>query len=496
MPIDPNAARPVPVAILTTLLFTAPLALAAQPNTTVPPEVFASRRAHLLEQVGDAPVIVPGAYLVRSGGSGRQDPNFFYLTGVHSPYAILVMQQTDTGIREALFLPDSFQFAGAQYSLDDDRLRRAAWNLPVDRLAPGAGAQRATGISETYSLDEFVTRLDEFVGKRRTIYLARDGDAPYAPPGIAAPTTVRQQFEQAIRDRFSRTDIHDVTPLIRRMRIIKDEHEIALLRHAAEISVAGLIEAMRAVRPGMNDLAVAGLMEAVWKRQGAPRASFGPIVSSGPASMTLYPLRSESYDFDDRIMEAGELLFIDYGAAEYGMYASDICRTIPVSGRFGPRQRYYYEIVLEAQETALAAVRPGVMMIDVVRAAAGVFRKYGFEEFEDIDRMGAEGVWGVMPSPTYYLAREGEFTRYSGARGIGVRDLGHHIGLDALDGRDYSMPLAPGMVFTVEPKLYIPDQNIAIMIEDMILVTEDGYENLSAGAPRTVREIERTMAER
>jgi Xaa-Pro aminopeptidase len=107
--------------------------------------------------------------------------------------------------------------------------------------------------------------------------------------------------------------------------------------------------------------------------------------------------------------------------------------------------------------------------------------------------MGAERVWGVMPSPTYWLARNGDLTRYSGARGTGVRDLGHHIGLDALDSRDYSVPLQPGMVFTVEPKLYVPALGMAIMIEDMILVTEDGYENLSAAAPKTVEEIERTM---
>ena len=110
--------------------------------------------------------------------------------------------------------------------------------------------------------------------------------------------------------------------------------------------------------------------------------------------------------------------------------------------------------------------------------------------------MGEEKVWGVMPSPTYWLARGGALTDYSGARGTGVRDLGHHIGLEALDSRDYSMPLMPGMVFTVEPKLYIPELGIAIMIEDMILVTEEGYENLSAGAPKRVDEIERLMSAR
>jgi Xaa-Pro aminopeptidase len=193
-------------------------------------------------------------------------------------------------------------------------------------------------------------------------------------------------------------------------------------------------------------------------------------------------------------MRNGELLYIDYGAAEVDMYAADICRTFPVSGRFTPEQRRYYEIVLEAMDAALAEIRPGVMMIDVIRAAAGVFRAHGLEPGEDIARMGPDRVWGIMPSPTYWLAKNGELTNYSGARGTGVRDLGHHVGLEALDSRDYSTPLVPGMVFTVEPKIYIPDAGIAIMIEDMILVTEDGYENLSAAAPKTVEEIERLMA--
>ncbi|MGH9322654.1 MAG: M24 family metallopeptidase [Vicinamibacteria bacterium] len=278
------------------------------------------------------------------------------------------------------------------------------------------------------------------------------------------------------------------------MRLIKDDSEIAALRRAAEISAKGLAEAMRATRPGMNDREIAGLMEYVWKKEGSIRPSFGPIVASGPDAVSLFTLRAENYNAVDRVMEEGDLLFVDYGAAEHKMYASDLCRTWPVSGRFTPEQRKYYEIVLEAQEAAIRKVRPGVWMLDVIQAAAEVFRKHGLEEFEDIEKMGIDRVWGVMPSPTHYLARGARLTEYS-ASGTGVRDLGHHIGLEATDGRDYSTPLKPGMVFTVEPKLYIPEKNIAIMIEDMVLVTEEGYENLSASAPRTVEEIERVMSE-
>lgn len=460
----------------------------AQSDVAFPPAVYAARRARLAEQLGGAPIIVPGAYLIGNGGENRQDANFFYLTGVESPYAILVM----AGGSETIFLPERYQFAGAQYPMEDARFRQAAWNQPIRRLAPGPEASRATGIARTYPVDSFAARLPELIGDAPVVYFAGAGAELYAPPGLLRPLTIHQQLERAIATRLPGKSLVGATSRIVRMRLIKDTHEIAALRRAAEISARSFTDVLQALRPGLNDLEVAGLMEYAWKRDGSPRAAFSIIVSSGPSAVSLFTLRSENYNSTDRVMRAGELVFIDYGAAEYRMYASDVCRTYPVSGRFTPEQRRYYEIVLEAQEAALAAIRPGALMLDVIRAAAAVYRKHGLEQYEDIGRMGEDRVWGVMPSPTHFLARNGGLTRYS-ALGSGVRDLGHHIGLEASESRDYSMPLAPGMVFTVEPKLYIPDRGIAIMIEDMILVTDSGYENLSAGAPKTVAEIERAM---
>lgn len=475
-------------------LAASPSSLRAQSDVAFPPEIYAARRAALAEAVDGAPVIVLGEYLIRSGGQGKQDPNFWYLTGVESPYAILVTTGGERGSRrEVLFLPQRYQFAGAQYPMAEQRFRGAAWNQPIRRLAPGRDAELATGIAETYPIDEFAERLPDIVGDAPTAYFTSAGGRLYAPPGLGQPLSYQQQLEQAITGLLSDREWKNASPFVERLRLIKDQHEVAALRRAAAISVEGLIEAMRAIRPGSNDLEVAGLMEYVWKREGSPRSSFGPIVSSGPAAVSLYTLKSENYNSLNRVMQDGELVFIDYGAAEFQMYTSDICRTFPVSGRFTDEQREYYEIVLEAQKAALARIEPGVMMIDVIRAAAQVFRDHGLEQFENIDNMGEDLVWGILPSPTYWLAQGGAFTDYSGARGTGVRDLGHHIGLEALDSRDYTQPLAAGMVFTVEPKLYIPEKGIAIMIEDMILVTEDGYENLSAGAPREIAEIELIM---
>jgi len=481
--------------LLGTTAVLVPLAapVAAQSDVAFPAEVYAERRARLVTRL-DAPVIVPGEYMIRHGGEKKQEPNFFYLTGVESPYAILYMEPDGAGgVRDVLFLPGHREFAGAQYSFQDPRLVGSAWNRLIRRLEPGAEAEAATGVDETYPLDDLATRLSAMTRGASTVYFAKEPGSLYAPPGLAPPSTLRQQLEASVSDVLGGRPLQDATPAIERMRVIKDRWEIDALRRAAEISADGLVEAMRRIEPGMNDLEVAGIMEWAWKRGGSPRTAFPPIVASGPDAVSLFTIRSENYNSVNRTMEDGDLVFIDYGAAEWAMYGSDVCRTFPVSGRFTDQQRELYEIVLEAQHAAIAQVRPGASILDVIRAAAQVFQDHGLEANEDIDRMGAERVWGLMPSPTHYLTRGQGLTQYTAVAGLGVRDIGHHVGLEATDGRDYTTPLEPGMVFSVEPKLYAPDFDIAIMIEDVILVTEDGFENLSVSAPRSVEEIERIM---
>ena len=484
----------LPVLLAAILIGAAAPDAEAQRPIDVPSSAYAARRASLFTATGGAPVVAFGEYMIRSGGEGRQDPNFWYLTGVESPYAILVIRPDGSPDGQSvLFLPEEFQFAGAQYPMVDERFRHARWNRTILRASPGAETARRLGVDLTFPVDEFATRLPSLLAGASVVHALRDTGRLYAPPGIAAPRSYRQQLEDGLLRLLPGIELTDATPLVERMRVIKDEHEIQALRRSASISSEGFLDAMRAIAPGKNDLEIAGVMEAAWKRGGSSRAAFSPIVVSGEAAVSLYTLRSEVYNSTDRVMADGEMIFIDYGAAEYDMYTSDICRTFPVSGRFTDLQRQRYSVVLEALEAAVAEVRPGVMMVDVIRAAAAVFKKHGYDEYEDIDRMGAERVWGLMPSPTYWIDQRGGLTDYSGARGTGVRDLGHHVGLEALDSRDYTTPLEPGMVFTIEPKIYVPEEGLAIMIEDMILVTEDGYENLSESAPKSIEEIEAVM---
>jgi Xaa-Pro aminopeptidase len=474
--------------------------VAAQSDIAFPADVYAARRARLVSGLAGAVIVVPGRYLISPGDEPiRQDPDFWYLTGVESPYAILVLAPAPGASaatprwRSTLFLPTEFQFAGGQFPMADTAFRRAPWNRPVRRLVPGPMAAAATGVDATFPVDSFAVRLRELAADTRVLYVPT-GSALYAPAGMEPPQNYQAQFARSVATLLAAPDVRDVHPLVARLRAVKDSHEIDALRRAARIAGDGLIEAMRATRAGLNDREIGGLMEYVWKRAGSPRPAFTPIVMSGPNLMTLFTLQRERYNAIDHVMQDGDLLFIDYGAAEWQMYGSDICRTIPVSGRFTADQRRYYDIVLEAQEAAIAAVRPGVMMVDVIKRAAAVFRRHGLEPNEDIARMGADRVWGLMPSPTHYLTRNAGITRYSAA-GFGVRDIGHMVGLEASDGRDWSRPLEPGMVITIEPKLYIPELQLAVMIEDEILVTVDGHENLSAHVPKRAADIERVMAE-
>ena len=495
-----NLRRQVLVAALVGLVPTGAAVLAQSP-VAFPSEVYAARRMRLAAQVSGDAIIVPGRYLVGEHELPKQDPNFWYLTGVESPYAILVIApDVRSGAlaganRTALFLPDSFQFAGAQFPYEDSLFRRAPWNIPRQRMSPGQAAAEASGITEVYRVREFLQRVNEIVGPAKTVYLPMAFDSMYAPIGMLPPRSVEEQIARSIADRVGNREVKDVLPLIRRMRLVKDSYEIEALRTAARISAEAMGVLMRTVAPGMNDLSAAGLLEYQWKRRGSQRASFAPIVGSGPNAMSFFTVMGENYQAVSRKMEAGDLLFVDYGAAEYNTYASDICRVMPVSGKFTATQRKYYDIVLEAQEAAIAAVKPGVTMLDVIKAAASVFKKYGLDAFENPDRMGVDHVWGVMPSPTHYINRDLGITKYT-RYGAGVRDIGHHVGLETTDSRDWTVPLEAGMVITIEPKLYIPDEQIAIMIEDMILVTPTGRENLSAAAPKRARDIERMMAPR
>jgi Xaa-Pro aminopeptidase len=245
--------------------------------------------------------------------------------------------------------------------------------------------------------------------------------------------------------------IRDLSPLLFRMRTAKSAEEIEIITRASEITAAGLSAAMRAAAPGMYEYELQDIIESVFFVQGAERTSFASIIGSGPNSVIIH------YFENTRKIEPGDLVVMDVGA-EYLEYAGDVTRTIPISGRFTARQREIYEIVLEAQSRAIAACRPGATGSDVDLAARNYIKDKGYDQY---------------------------FTHYTT----------HSLGLDVHDPW-LSWRLLPGMIITIEPGIYIPEENVGVRIEDDVLITESGPVVLSVGVPKKIEDIEHLMAER
>jgi Xaa-Pro aminopeptidase len=310
----------------------------------------------------------------------------------------------------------------------------------------------------------------------------------------------------------SPTAQRDLQPVLDELRLFKDAHEVALMRRAGEIGAAAHVRAMRACRPGLPEYALEAELLYEFRRQGAGGPAYAPIVAGGANACILHygagaealgagPARSAAP------LRAGELCLVDAGC-EYGSYASDITRTFPVDGRFGAAQRTLYELVLAAQEAAIAATRPGARKADAHWAAVGVLSA-GLLDLGLLDRDAVGGVDDVVASAAYrrfYMHGTGHWL------GLDVHDAGEVLALDepaveqpdGLGGRVVRPPsrvLQPGMVVTVEPGLYVRPAddvdarwwNIGIRIEDDALVTPQGCELLSRGAPVRAEEIEALM---
>lgn len=400
-------------------------------------QAAAARRTRLLSRIDRGVIVVPAASTADfesqwlRGVEFRQDDYFFYLTGLDSPDAWLVMAKAPPSETVLLFLPPR-----------DPAQER--WTGP--KLGPGPEAAGLTGIPRVHP----TALLDSILGQ----LLDRTGGPVYA---LLRSDLAGGRLPAVLRGREA--NLRDITPVLDSLRLIKDSDEIERLRRAIEITVEGQKAAMRAARPKMWEYQLEAIVEFTFRYLGATRVGFPSIVGSGPNTTILH------YDKNTRQMEDGDLVLVDVGA-EYGQYTADVTRTFPVNGTFTPRQRALYLLVLGAQQAALDAVRPGVTMAELDRIARRYLREHS----------------GDLCAP----ANCAQFF---------IHGLGHWLGMNVHDVGDYRTPLAPGMVLTIEPGIYLPEEGLGIRIEDDVLVTETGYELLSAGAPRTPEEIEALMKE-
>jgi Xaa-Pro aminopeptidase len=397
----------------------------------------------------------------------RQDSNFWYLTGIEDPEAI------------ALFHPNAED--GKRYVVFVKPRDRRLESYEGPRIGP-AEAASAYGAEAAYAADEFAERLSRYDASSRTfsgylvgverVYLSDGGDASWAE-------TVRDRIAGMRSRDAGPSTVVDARELIHEMRVVKDADEIAMIRRASEISGRGHVLAMKATAPGRYEFEVQQALDGYCFSNGARRMAYPSIAASGPNSVFLH------WDRNDRQMEDGDVVLNDSGA-EYGYYATDITRTYPAGGRFSAEQRAIYDIVLAAQKAAMAQIRPGVRFDRVGAAAARV-------QTEGLVKLGL-------------LSGDVEKLLEGGHRVFTKHGISHWVGLDVHDAGRYSAgtaprPLEPGMVFTVEPGIYVGADsgadrkwwNIGVRIEDVVLVTKDGYECLSCSVPREIDEVEETV---
>jgi len=392
----------------------------------------------------------------------RQADNFYYLTGFTEPNAILMLVPKGISVR----MNDSTTQTVNEILFVQNRDPHAeAW---TGRRYGTVGAMKLLGMQAALTNDKFKSLFQRLLFSGISYLYAQPitSDVTGTLFELLSPI---QSFVDNVKRRNSKIELRDPNAMVHTMRIVKSKNEIEMLRKATEISVVAHNQAMMSVEPGMYEYELQALYEYVFQRQGAEYYGYPCINGAGENSVILH------YNTNRKKINNGDIVISDC-AAEYRGYSSDVTRTYPANGKFTKEQKEIYQIVLNAQKAAIATIKPGVLWNEVTAAADSVI---------------AEGLFvlGITKSKTGMAFKK--FFNHG---------LGHPVGLNVHDvGQE---KLISGMLYTVEPGIYIPENsegvdrkywNIGVRIEDVILVTETGNENLSAGAPREITEIESLM---
>jgi len=420
-----------------------------------PPAVYRARRQALAEKAGAAVLMFAAVEQGESLYGFRQDNNFYYLTGWTEPGAALLIlpaqkssaaNETARAYTEILFLPAHNlireKFTGPKLTADNPQAARLA------------GVDRVEALDKLRDLLAELLPRGELPAPAPKLYTDLAGDDAESPATLPLAWLRRANA-------FGRVSMLDAKPLLKAMRMVKDAGEMEFIRKAVAASDEAHKAALKAMKPGINEREISALMQFEFEKRGCERPAYAPIVGSGPFSTVLH------YDADDRQMQPGEVVVMDVGG-EYSMYAADITRTLAVSGKFSARQREIYEIVLGAQQAAERVFVAGKSMMTGM-ADNSLFRAaYDYINTHGKDSHG-------QPLGKYF-----------------VHGLGHHVGLEVHDAGDYTVPLDKGNVFTLEPGIYIPEENLGVRIEDMYWVDAGGkLVKLSADLPSGVDEVQK-----
>jgi Xaa-Pro aminopeptidase len=392
----------------------------------------------------------------------RQDTDFYYLTGFEEPNSVAVL------------IPDNPEHRFVLFVQPKDR-EREVW---TGWRAGEEGARRDYGADAAFTIDKLDAELPKLAEKADRIYYRFGGDPDFDKRLIG----LIQRFQrQRQREGTGPTSVIDPAEMLHEMRLIKTPDELQTLRRAIDITCEGHLAAIDALRPGAYEYEIEAVIGYVFRKNGSPRPGYAPIVGSGANATVLH------YTVNNRRTTDGELVLIDAGA-EFGYYTGDVTRTLPVGGRFSREQADLYQLVLDAQIEAINSIAPGATFIEPHNRAVRVLT-------EGLVRL------GLLEGDIDKLIEEGAFRKFY------MHRTSHWLGMDVHDAGPYKVAdewrqLAPGMVLTVEPGLYIAEdlegidpryRGIGIRIEDDVLVTKAGHEVLSARVPKTIEEIERAM---
>ena len=390
----------------------------------------------------------------------RQDEDFYYLTGWNEPGAALLIV-ADADQPQTTQAPAPRRYTEILFLPTRDLRMEKYTGAKLDAASPGVA--QAAGVDAMQPMTELPAVLNRLMDADRRLAhnVWAQPDSPQAKAlleftaatlGVSAPTASR-----------------DVTGMTAQLRVVKDAGEIELLKKAADASIRAQRVMMKAVKPGVTERTLAGKMTAAWLEGGCERASYAPIVGSGINSTTLH------YSENTRTLEDGDILLVD-AACEYSMYASDITRTMPVNGHFTPRQREIYNIVLGAQQAAIDAFVAGKSKIN------------------DRDRKDPDSLDNAAYN---YINTHGNDLHGQPLGQYWLHGLGHMMGIDVHDPADYPAMLKPGMVFTIEPGVYIPEEKLGVRIECDFLVGADGkLIDLDAALPHTAEDVEAAMRDK
>jgi Xaa-Pro aminopeptidase len=420
----------------------------AQIRQREPNPEYAARRERLRAQV-DAPVVIFG-YTGRESASEayvfNQETNFYYLTGHNEEGAALLIIPNGatakgwTGSNEVFYLPPR-----------NPGLER--WNGP--RIGPDdPGVHEKTGFAEVRQFSALVADLKTLAKNYSTLYTLLPGRNDAGYPHL-------QNWADWLAKNDPDAKLAQIAPKIGALRQIKSQTEIALLTRAIELSVDAHLAAMKMMAPGLMEYQIAARMLEIHQAGGCETEAYAPIVGAGFNSTVLH------YDKVGSRIEDGDIVVLDVGG-QFSGYTADITRTLPANGKYTPRQREIYDVVFGAQQAALAAVKPGA--------------HFG-------------GAGGLQQIAREYMDAHGKDLHGAPLGKYFIHGLGHHLGLDVHDAGDPGRTLEPGMVITIEPGIYIPEEKIGVRIEDDVLITENGYKLLTERLPRSADDVEKMMTQ-